>query len=111
MLDQAYANIGLSGKKLEIYNDLIREIYLEIKKPKITIFLECSSKESLRRIKNRNREVESQISIDFLEALHMSIAKIVKNQNIIKIDSQKYDFASDKQDQKLIISTINKVIK
>ncbi len=101
LLDFAYANIGLSDKRLEIYTDLINEIYSDIGKPDLYIYLECSATEELQRIKNRNRAVENDMQLDFLLSLNKEILQDVQKvdtPNVLTINSEEYDFVHNNED-------------
>jgi len=112
LLDYAYANIGLSDNKYEIYKNILDEIYKDITFPKLIIYLECSSQEELIRIKHRNRDVETEISIDFLESLNSSLLNRVNEQKIkiLTIDSEKYNFDSNQKDKEYVLSLIRKYL-
>ena len=113
VLDYAYANIGLKDKKLEIYKNILNEIYVDISIPKLIIYLKCSSQEELARIKLRGREVEKEISIDFLESLNNSINNSIeqRKEKILIIDSEKYNFVTNEKDKEIILSLIKGYLK
>ena len=56
ILDDAYAQLGLKSAKLQIYNDLVEEIYQDLSQADLILFLECDPKTELDRIKKRNRK-------------------------------------------------------
>lgn len=114
LLDIAYAKIGLSGKKLELFKLIIKEIYQDINKPKMTIYLKCSAQEEQKRIKTRNRAVEENITIEFLENLNTQIKQEVstlKPNEILIIDSLKYDFVNNEKDKKIVLNLIKENMK
>lgn len=107
LLDHAYAMIGLSGNKLNLYLQLLKEIYSDILTPDLIVYLKCSANEELNRIKNRNRSVETNMELSFLELLNDAINKEVKKENkILTIDSEKYNFVNNEKDKKYIINLI-----
>ncbi len=112
LLDYAYADIGLSDNKYKIYKSILDEIYKDISFPKLIIYLKCSSKEELARIKHRNRDIETDISIDFLESLNNSLLNRVNEQKIkiLTIDSEKYNFDSNQKDKEYVLSLIRKYL-
>ncbi len=111
LLDHAYAIIGLSNKKLELYCQLLQEIYNDISTPELIIYLKCSAKEELNRIKNRNRVVEANIEFNFLELLNDAISKDVKKEKkILTIDSEKYNFIDNENHKKYILNLIKNEI-
>lgn len=110
ILDFAYANVGLTSIKLQIYKDILRELYEDISTADLYIYLECSAKEELQRIKNRNREVENNIEVDFLEKLNKELFNDIplsSELNILKINSEEYDFVNDEEHKQIILSKIN----
>lgn len=108
LLDSAYADIGLTGNKYQIYKNILDEIYKDIFSPKLIIYLECSSKEELNRIGQRGRELEANISIDFLESLNKSLSNRLKNEKtkILTINSEEYNFSTNQNDKEFLISLI-----
>ncbi len=77
------------------------------------IYLKCSSQEELARIKLRGREVEKEISIDFLESLNNSINNSIeqRKEKILIIDSEKYNFVTNEKDKEIILSLIKGYLK
>ena len=94
--DLAYADVNLSGNRHHIFTDLIHEIQLEIGHPNTIIFITCPENILLERIKSRNREAETSITIDYLNALAEALSSRVKSicseTNVISIDSHLIDF-------------------
>lgn len=107
--DIAYANIGLDGNKLEIYHLIVQELLLEINKPSHLIHLKCSSKEELKRIRNRARSVEQNININFLNSLKDALLTILKQEKkikILEIDSEKYNFLNNQEHKNIVLEEI-----
>jgi deoxyadenosine/deoxycytidine kinase len=109
-LDLAYSLHTLSEEKLLAYNVIYSEILRELELPQILIYLHCSAFEEMKRINKRNRAIEQSISINYLEEINKSLEKVVYSTNkqikIVQIDSEKLDFAKDKQTQKQVIDLI-----
>lgn len=108
LLDFAYADIGLIGNKYQIYKNIMNEIYKDIFHPRLIIYLECSSNVELNRIKQRGREIETNISIDFLESLNKSLSNKLENEKtkILTINSEEFNFSTNQNDKEFIISLI-----
>ena len=64
-----------------------------MKRPNIIVHLDVTPEESLRRINLRSRDCESNVSIDFLRALHAAyeefIEDIARAIPVIKVDKQR----------------------
>ena len=108
LLDLAYAKIGLTGNKLEIYSNLWQELINDIGTPDIVIVLKCGVDEELERIKRRNRDVEKNMSIDFLESLNNEVYGIAKGEinNVIELDSERLNFADSDNDKRYVLNIL-----
>ena len=110
-LDIAYATVTLTRTQLKAFKAVYQEIRSEIYIPKLLIKLECSAEVELKRIHNRKRSFEQNIKVDFLQNLNQAIDNTVKNfgreTSVININSEKLDFASNKEDKDFVISVIN----
>jgi len=109
-LDLAYAKLGLQDKKLKIYLDLLEEIYNDISSENLLIYLNCNSSIELSRIKRRNRDVEQNIEVGFLEMLNIELMEVIKNIDFIQIDSNEYDFANNLLDKENVLNKIKKAL-
>ncbi len=94
-LDLAYCDIGLSGKRADIFKDIYAEIRKELGYPRIVIWCRCSPEVELQRILSRGRKTESGISIGFVRALSQSIENVLKHLpaqcKILEINSEDTD--------------------
>lgn len=112
-LDLAYAKIGLSDNKLEIYDKLFNELLLEINPPKFLIVLNCNTKDVLKRIVKRGRKEEKEIDGYFISSLDRSIDRVTSNNldvNIININSSRYNYLENKEDLNYVINKVMKSI-
>ena len=95
-LDMAYAEMGLEGSRKEIFTAIYREIRNEIGMPQVLVFITCSPDEMLRRVRDRGRSFEENISLDFLaelqRALERRIAAIADAVAVVPIDAETTDF-------------------
>lgn len=108
--DLAFAKIGLSGKKLDIFISTFNEILNEIGNPDIIVYLYCDASTQFQRIKRRARPAEKFITRDFLEKLNESIdreiSQIVNSTKIVRINSAKSDFVNNDRVKEKLISKI-----
>lgn len=95
-LDKTYADVTLSGRRHEIYQQLLRELVDEVGPPDILVYLVCSEELLLERIRLRERESEKSITIDYLKALSTHIDQNIQEVDgltrIINIDSAALNF-------------------
>jgi deoxyadenosine kinase len=94
------AQTGLMDERdYRTYVQLFRHMSNFMCKPSVIVFLDVSPAGSLERIRARNRDVESQISLHYLEALHAgyddfvrSISKVIP---VIRVDYERFATAEE----------------
>ncbi|MGV7096818.1 deoxynucleoside kinase [Desulfovibrio sp. QI0434] len=94
--DIAYADVNLHGKRHHIFCALADELMLEVGQPTHLIYLTCPAEVLQKRIEQRNREAEREISLDYLVRLNNALEKRVKDvsrmTSVITVDSNRIDF-------------------
>lgn len=108
-LDRIYADITLTGRRKEIYKQVLTELELEVGYPDTLVYLDCPEELLLERIRLRGRDTEQSISIDYLKALSAGIyhsVQEVESTKVIRIDSATLDFAHRIEDQATVKNTI-----
>nr|WP_256250667.1 deoxynucleoside kinase [Nitrosomonas sp. Nm51] len=110
-LDLAYAHVTLSQDKLRIFQSVYSEVEKELEQPSLLIYLECDPEIELQRIRNRGRDVENSITIEYLQAINEQLEKILKERScsheLLIIDSGLRDFAYDEGVKHVILEKIN----
>ena len=105
LLDLAYADVNLTGTRHRIFVQIFEEVHQEIGPPESIINLICPGNVLLERIKTRNREAESSITINYLENISQAINYRIKTfsskTNIIHINSDLIDFRKSSSKSKL----------
>ena len=96
ILDDAYGNVTLEGKQKEIFGELLNELHSRTLPRSVVILLSCSLDEQLRRIRERGRAIELNITRSYLEALNKSLLDVVRHRvrdvPLIEIHSDEVDF-------------------
>lgn len=99
LLDIAYAEMGLKGSQLAAFNTVFEEIKKELLPPALIIHLQCDPEIELARIRARGREVEKNITVEFLRSLNGAVAEQIDKAKsylpILTIDSGLNNFADD----------------
>ncbi len=67
--DQIFANINLDENELILYEHIIKFIKKDVPKPDLIIYLQASTETIMKRIKNRGRTFEENISSEYIEEL------------------------------------------
>lgn len=95
-LDMAYAEVGLRGNRKDIFKSIYQEVRQEIGSPIALVFITCSVEEAARRIRERGRAVEVDVSLEFLAklqgALKTRVAQLAHEIPVISMDSEAVDF-------------------
>ena len=99
LLDIAYAEMGLNGSQLAAFRSVYEEIKKELPPPSLVIHLQCDPEIELARIRARGRDVEKNITVEFLRSLNAALTEQVdKAKNhvpILTIDSTCNNFVDD----------------
>ena len=97
--DLAYARIGLSGVKLEIFKSIYQVIIEEIGLPRLLVRLRCEATIQAERVAGRGHDEENMIDIGFLEKLNRAIeeelSELSPQVKVIDVNSELEDFAHD----------------
>lgn len=64
--------------KLEVYQEMVLTYERHVKRPDLIIFLDVSAEVSMERIKQRGREMESKIPLEYLQALEQEYKLFIK---------------------------------
>ena len=92
----------------------VEKLFLCRKKPNLIVHLDVSPEESLRRIKMRNRECESSISLDYLQNLHAAyeafIADIARMIPVIRVNYERFRTADEMADMIVRYDSLTDII-
>jgi deoxyadenosine kinase len=94
------ATTGLMDERdYRTYVDLFRNMSNFMCKPSVIVYLDVSPEASAERIRNRSRDIEANIRLDYLRALHAgyqefveSISKVIP---VIRIDYERFATAEE----------------
>ena len=111
--DLAYARMGLNGTKFQTFNTVYNEIKRDLGHPQLLVHLKCDAQTELQRIRNRAREIETSITIEFLENLNSAIEREVEtiqaDVEVISIDSETLNFATDEATKKNVVDYVQRL--
>lgn len=69
----------METRDFETYLQLFRHMSNFMCRPNLIVYLELSPETSLERVKQRSRDVESGLSLDYLRALHARYAEFIED--------------------------------
>ena len=95
-LDMAYAEVGLSGARKEIFKSIYKEVQRDLGYPSALVFLSCGVEEAARRIRARARPLEMELPLEFLSELQRElecrIDELSQCVPVIRVNSETTDF-------------------
>ncbi|PTQ88102.1 deoxynucleoside kinase [Nitrosomonas ureae] len=110
-LDLAYAHVTLPQDKQEIFLSVYREVEKELGTPALLIHLKCDPKIELKRIRERGRDVENSITIEYLQQINTQLEKILSEKarlhKLLVIDSGLLDFAHEENVKQSVLDQID----
>ena len=100
---------SMSDRDWETYKNLFKNMIQFLRKPDIIVYLQASTDTLISRIKNRNREFEKNIDIEYLYRLnnyYNSWAKNEKDLRILTINTDEFNIFKDKEKLNKIFNLI-----
>lgn len=101
-------------KELSIFKDLYEYLSSQLLKPNLIIYLKASNDLLLKRIKNRGRENEKNVDLDYISKLNAeynnNYSKDIDGIKVLTIDMDKVDFLKDISALDELIEKINRFI-
>ena len=100
---------SISDRDWETYKNLFKNMVQFLRKPDIIVYLQASTDTLISRIKNRNREFEKNIDIEYLYRLnnyYNSWAKNEKDLRILTINTDEFNIFKDKEKLNKIFNLI-----
>ncbi|WP_181415476.1 deoxynucleoside kinase [Nitrosomonas sp. Nm84] len=110
-LDLAYAHVTLPQDKREIFLSVYREVEKELGAPTLLIHLQCDPEIELKRIRERGRDVENSITVEYLQQINTQLEKILNEKAHLKkllvINSSLLDFAHEEDIKQSVLDQIS----
>tara|TARA_Y100001968_G_scaffold321321_1_gene355525 strand:+ start:301 stop:915 length:615 start_codon:yes stop_codon:yes gene_type:complete len=90
----------MSKRDWETYQNLFKNMVQFLEPPNVIIYLKASTDTLISRIKNRNRDFEKNIDVEYLHQLNSCYNNWSKNEkelNIITIDTDNFNIFKDRE--------------
>jgi deoxyadenosine/deoxycytidine kinase len=115
LLDLAYAQVTLDEGKRSAFTAVYQEICRELTPPDLVIHLICDPETELERIRQRGRDVEQSITLDYLVAINRALVGVLREEaatwNVLTINSAELDFANKKTDMQTVLNSVSSRLK
>jgi 2-amino-4-hydroxy-6-hydroxymethyldihydropteridine diphosphokinase len=107
-----FSKITLPEDEFRLYRKLFYQVYKDIAKPELYIYLYQNTERLQANIKKRGRNYEKNIKDDYLEKINAGYLDFLKSQpdmNVKIIDISEKDFIKSREDYLWLLSEINEV--
>ena len=104
-----FAKITLNEQEFELYQKMFHIVYPTVAEPDLIIYLHTPVKKLLENIKQRGRDYEQNIDIEYLSQVQDMYFQFLKNQAHLKVlilDASKIDFVNNHSDYQSIVELL-----
>jgi len=104
-----FAKLTLAEDEFHLFRNLFDIIHNSLPKPDLYVYLHISPEKALRNIKQRGRDYEQSIDIDYLNKINSSYFEYFKQEKELKfliIDTSGIDFVNSQNDFETLIDHI-----
>lgn len=110
--DRIFANLNLTDDELLIYDRVYEVLEPQTPKPELVIYLQASTEVLLHRISLRRREIEMDISPDYVEQVNEAYRYFFyhyRQSPLLVIDTTEIDFVKKPKDLDELVRQIDKM--
>jgi deoxyadenosine/deoxycytidine kinase len=99
--DRIFAYLNLSGEELKLYESLFPLLFRTLRKPDLVVYLQSSVERLMFNIKKRNRKIERQLALNYIEELSDAYNHFFFRYNsspLLIVNSTEIDFVNSEAD-------------
>ncbi|MCL5027719.1 MAG: deoxynucleoside kinase [Bacteroidetes bacterium] len=99
--DKVFAYLNLSGEELKLYETLFPLLSRNLRKPDLVVYLQSSVDRLMFNIKQRNRKIERNLSLNYIEELSEAYNHFFFRYNespLLIVNSSEIDFVNSDDD-------------
>ncbi len=99
--DKVFAYLNLSGEELKLYETIFPLLSRNLRKPDLVVYLQSSIDRLMYNIKRRNRKIERNLTINYIEELSESYNHFFFRYNetpLLIVNSSEIDFVNSDDD-------------
>ncbi|MBO3117124.1 2-amino-4-hydroxy-6-hydroxymethyldihydropteridine diphosphokinase [Winogradskyella sp. DF17] len=105
-----FSKVTLPDDEFRLYRKLFYQVYKDIARPDLYIYLYQNTERLQQNIKKRGRQYEKEIEDDYLEKINSGYLNFLRNQenlNVKIIDISDRDFVKNREDYLWVLSKLN----
>ena len=107
--DKLFAKVTLSEHELSLYNQIYDYLSLDLPTPDLVIYLQAETKTLFERVIQRGREIEKNVSFEYLDLLNESYKEFFLNYDrspVLIVNSEFLDLAHNQNDYILLLEKL-----
>ena len=111
--DRLFASLNLNEKEMQLYDTVANLLEKNVIRPDLVIYLQADTETLMNNIANRGREMEEDISKDYIHALSQVYTEYFfryQDSPLVIINTNNIDFVHNENDLKEIINFIRKPV-
>tara|TARA_Y100000591_G_scaffold291184_1_gene277551 strand:+ start:515 stop:1156 length:642 start_codon:yes stop_codon:yes gene_type:complete len=111
--DRLFASLNLNEKEIELYDTVANLLEKNIIKPDLVIYLQGSTSSIMKKIVDRGRSIEKNITSDYVDALSQVYTEYFfryQETPLVIINTDNIDFVNNENDFNEIINFIRKPV-
>ena len=111
--DRLFASLNLNEKEIELYDTVANLLEKNIIKPDLVIYLQGSTSSIMKKIVDRGRSIEKNITSDYIDALSQVYTEYFfryQETPLVIINTDNIDFVNNENDFNEIINFIRKPV-
>ena len=111
--DRLFASLNLDEKEMQLYDTVANLLERNIIKPDLVIYLQADSDTLMKNISNRGREMEADITYEYIDALSQVYTEYFfryQDTPLVIINTNNIDFVHNEKDLQEVIQYIRQPI-
>ncbi len=108
--DRLFAMTNLSDEEFALYDQVARLVTINLPKPDLVIYLQSTPEVALKRINQRNRQMEKGINLDYLKQVTETFDNFFfhyQETPLLVVQTDRIDFATRPEALDMLIERIN----
>jgi len=110
--DRLFAMTNLSDEEFALYNQVAQAVTFDLPKPDLVVYLQSSPDVALRRIQQRNRNMEKGVNLDYLKQVTETFDKFFfhyQETPLLVVQTDRINFAERPEALDMLIARITQM--
>jgi len=110
--DKLFAMTNLSDEEFVLYNQVAQAVAIDLPKPDLVVYLQSSPEIALKRIQQRNRNIEQGVNLDYLKQITETFDKFFfhyQETPLLVVQTDRINFAEHPEALDMLITRIKQM--